>query len=652
MASDSKFVNISWGRADERGPLGQIETGGRKLARLDRHVARSEWPANGTIQSCRVTHDTQPNLHGKGVMFVIPVGPAVEARAWRVAEAERRAIEKREEFLNSLRAKAREGYREQRRLLEGDSFSPGYPSPSIRAEVCVQNGRAVLLFEETEISLPELGEGKELAEKMWALWPTRVPEEHRYWFGDEMKIDRALDRAKALSLRIESVERFVASTDPLVVEWSADTDIGRIVIARIRPQMEYVQEDLLDLPEVQEVLRCWAEDRLSKASSEPLSGLVEVSSYTSPVGEYVSPDERSTRTSGGFTYTVVKIGGMNAGSFYTHYGDVRSKGSQWHDARAELGLVPGAMHPGITPRQLLAWTLTHPTTVNENVPVRGPAATALRLAADVDSLASIGVRLEVEVAAVEAAAKKAADEARWAAEEAAALVRTEREKMFRTVRDAIPSLKDIDSALVARLEAALEGWSPYGWTDPKISPEELNVLLGEIEMAQPAIEAARLARVAEMEAAARREAAARASTPEALRLAIPVSWNFVYENEFKSNCGSTVVLKRRELADIEDGHGVRLDCGYGCCVGTLRLRGMEPAQKSGAGSFAAAFANAGVQSKGESVTFTVTDKANRNFRCSCGASDRLGKTTWKLARQLPQRHTCSACGGKADVDFR
>ena len=48
---------------------------GRKLVRLDRK-ARIAFPAKvGEVQSCRITHDTQPGDDSRGVLFVVPTGP-------------------------------------------------------------------------------------------------------------------------------------------------------------------------------------------------------------------------------------------------------------------------------------------------------------------------------------------------------------------------------------------------------------------------------------------------------------------------------------------------------------------------------------------------------------------------------------------------
>ena len=84
-------ADIIWVREDERGPMGRMASGHRKLVRLDRAVRA--WPATDTVTNCRVTHDTAPG-EPRGVMFVIPQGEGIPLSTWNASVTERAKLKR------------------------------------------------------------------------------------------------------------------------------------------------------------------------------------------------------------------------------------------------------------------------------------------------------------------------------------------------------------------------------------------------------------------------------------------------------------------------------------------------------------------------------------------------------------------------------
>ena len=353
-----ELVTIQWRLEDERGPMGEVENGGRKLVRLDRFVPGHLRPGNHTLQPCRVTRDTAPDNAGRGVLFVTPIGPAEDVTKVHETRAAQRLQEVRAEWEISWRKAATEGGENLRVAIGG--FDPegastynsrwGENAPR-HCRLKVVSGRAGVwtrtwkdgVFSEGEniLPLPELGEGAELSRRLAENWYVSSRPE-------------ATQRLKELELTAEDVCRSVRSDREgyLAVSWEATVGGQRIKFAGTSTSVPDFEHHFGDeeIPELNAAYAAWAEKELARESDELLSGTVTTGGYVTPTYDYVSPDERGTRTGGGDSVITVKVDGVEVGSVLR---------VNWARAVEHLGLVEGGFHPGLSPRMFRAVNLAY-----------------------------------------------------------------------------------------------------------------------------------------------------------------------------------------------------------------------------------------------------------------------------------------------------
>ncbi|MFZ2681657.1 MAG: hypothetical protein WAZ14_00980 [Patescibacteria group bacterium] len=361
MANNS-HVSVCWGSPDDRGLVGQLEGGGRKLVRLDNKakIPADMRPEPNTVQPCRVSHDTAPDAPGRGVMFVVPIGPAVDQKTARERRMAQNLSEVRAEWKAAWRRavvsdltnlvsgyKANIGY-DTRWNVGRENLEPQNPllrvvddQAGVWTKPC-QNG--VYIWEECVLVLPELGQGEELSKRLLAAW------------RQSSSLNVGLERLTDLGLSLTGpIDRTVTVNvqNYVIVNWSGVVNGERITIAErwFKPGDGETGDE--DIPEVATALAVWCKKVVDDCSRDEswdtlVSGVVTLSSHVTPTFEYLSPDERGTRTGGGNSINVVHVDGQKVGNVSALF---------WPEAQAFFGLVEGGHHPGLSARQLRAFNL-------------------------------------------------------------------------------------------------------------------------------------------------------------------------------------------------------------------------------------------------------------------------------------------------------
>lgn len=349
-------VEIRWERTDARGPMGCVRRGGRKLVRLDRCVPKVDWPRLDTLQMCEVCHDTRPGDQNRGVMFVKPAGPALSA--WEAEQNRRR--QDRRSVLAEWETAWRGIHADEEALANAvvGRFNPTeYDSrwkgdiSFARASLRVVKGQAEIwstrydgeshVWDKCLLSLSELGEGQALVDRLARAWDgTRLyPHIARQRLGD-LGIE-----SEAIQSTVEHEER--SDSVSYSIDWTAEIGGSRRVLAKaqgIFPGGEYHLGDE-EIPELDAVIRKWAERYLADRSDDIISGTVSLQGGVSSTYSYVSPDERGMRSGGGKAYVTVLLNGNKVGTVLQ---------SHWREVAELLEIVDGESHSGLCQRQLRA----------------------------------------------------------------------------------------------------------------------------------------------------------------------------------------------------------------------------------------------------------------------------------------------------------
>lgn len=425
MAKNNSHVSVAWGTPDDRGPMGQVEGGGRKLVRLDgkANIPAALRPGRDSVQPCRVSHDTAPDAPGRGVLFVVPIGPAVGREEARKARTAQDLIEVRTEWEAAWRTaiSTPEGLR---RLVGGytpinlrvdgrwgdyrSSAEPKHPilrvvagKAEVWSRVWTNPG---FTWDRLILPLPELGQGEELSRRLIAVWYHEFP------------IEAARERMADLGLTAESVDRTVTTSahGGLVVTWTGTVCGERIKLAQryfSSPNFETGDEDI---PEIAAARAAWSREYLDRHPSPKegwdarVSGVVAIDSHTTATYEYVSPDERGTRIGGGDRFMIVSVDGQKIGYVPANF---------WPQAQAFFGLVEGGSHPGLSPRQLQAFHYAYADwTTSGALGPRGCAAMLAEAGVDYDPVAVMAAGKAEWTKRCEAAAKAECDRLQAASE--------------------------------------------------------------------------------------------------------------------------------------------------------------------------------------------------------------------------------------------
>lgn len=404
---NSALILVQWDKKDDRGPLGRVFEGGRKLVRMDKGVSLVGWNDRWMIQRCRITHDTQPTNPNAGVMFVTPVEAARDESVVRAEMAASGLEEVRAEWHAAWRAVVTDDEALQNAVRDDSPRSPndydrrwGKNRP-VAPRLRVADGRAGVYDKEGQllIPLPELGNGEELTLRVIAAWDR----DHRIGWARKRLVELGVALSSPLPHRVETWG------DTIVVIYQA-TVAGvtfDVATAKFWDGREGDLDVGSEIPEARAAMTAWVEEyfnRFHRREGDDVryAGVVTTMSGTTATYEYVSNDERGMRIGGGDEYYTVFVDGVKVGTVGRRF---------WDEAASFLGLVEGGWHPGLSPRMLEAFSFAHRELTFGCLGPLGREAALAQAGVDFDAVKvkAEGERSKAEAEAAEA--RRQADEA-------------------------------------------------------------------------------------------------------------------------------------------------------------------------------------------------------------------------------------------------